>query len=304
MIGLALLAVSGGAAILYAMRHREVRVLDDATRTALGGRYIDLAVGKTHYELVGPEGAPVVVLVHGGTIPMWSWDHQMSALQDAGFRVLRYDQLGRGYSDRPDGPYDRALYRTQLEQLLDGLSLSGPLHLVGLSFGATVAVTFAAAHPDRVDRLVLLAPIVHHAEGQLLFHLAKVPGFGEWYARVISVPDSIVRARAFFPASEAARSTKRFDEQTRIAGFESALLSFARTDALGDYRPAHTAAAKGRVLVLRGTDDHQVSDAHNDFLREAYGASLVEVQGGGHGMHEVLADQINTHIAEFLNGPR
>ena len=66
--------------------------------------FIDLSVGKTHYELVGPETGRTVVLLHGGTIPMWTWDRQVPALVEAGFRVLRYDMCGRGYSDSPELP--------------------------------------------------------------------------------------------------------------------------------------------------------------------------------------------------------
>lgn len=288
------------AAGLYLTRHREVQALTPELRARLGGSYAELAVGTTHYALSGPARGPLVVLVHGGTIPMWTWDAQVPALTAAGFRVLRYDQLGRGLSDRPAGPYDRALYQRQLAELLDALGLAAPVHLVGLSFGSTISATFARNHPERVGRVVLLSPIVHYAEGKLLFDLAKVPGLGEWYTRVVSVPSSIERARTFFPPDQAAEMTARFEHQTRLGGYAAALLSFARGDALLDYRPALSELDPKRVLVLVGTEDREMPTAHVDFLRQAFGAGYVAIDGGGHGMHAARAPEINARIVSFL----
>ena len=46
---------------------------------------VQLSDGMTAYELAGPDAGPLVLLVHGGTIPMWTWDCQMAALHGAGF---------------------------------------------------------------------------------------------------------------------------------------------------------------------------------------------------------------------------
>lgn len=300
-VALVLIALAVSLTVtLYLARHREAQPLTPELRSQLGGAYVDLAVGTTHYALSGPAHGRLVVLVHGGTIPMWTWDAQVPALTAAGYRVLRYDQLGRGLSDRPAGPYDRALYQRQLIELLDALRVDEPLHLVGLSFGSTVSATFAQAHPQRVDRLVLLSPIVHYAEGKLLFDLAKVPGVGEWYTRVIAVPGSIERAKALFPPDRAAALTALFEQQTRLDGYAAALLSFARSDALQDYRPALADLDPRRALVLIGTEDHETPPAHKDFLRQTFGAGYVEIDGGGHGMHVARASAINSKILSFL----
>ena len=117
-LGLGLLAVLVVAIMgPYVALEREVRTLDASTREALGGSYVALPGGVTHYELSGPDQGAVVVLVHGGTIPFYAWDPQVTALREAGLRVLRYDHFGRGYSDRPQVDYDRALYQQQLEDL-------------------------------------------------------------------------------------------------------------------------------------------------------------------------------------------
>lgn len=96
---------------------------------------VQLSFGNTDYELTGPEAGPLVVLLHGGSIPMWTWDRQVPVLVNAGFRVLRYDMFGKGTSACPVVEYDRNLFRSQLLDLLNSLGLTEPVHLVGFSFG-------------------------------------------------------------------------------------------------------------------------------------------------------------------------
>ena len=92
---------------LYLASNHENEDIDEAKRIELGGTYISLSEGITHYELIGPPKGSVVVLVHGGSVPMWGWDSQVASLAAAGLRVLRYDMYARGYSDRPNVEYNR-----------------------------------------------------------------------------------------------------------------------------------------------------------------------------------------------------
>ena len=71
----------------------------------------------------------------GFSVPYYIWDPTFKALTDAGFRVLRYDYYGRGFSDRPDVPYTQAFYVRQLAELLDSLKITDSIDLVGLSLG-------------------------------------------------------------------------------------------------------------------------------------------------------------------------
>jgi len=287
----------------YLALHREARTLDAATRKALGGAYVTLPSGVTHYELSGPVDGPTVVLIHGGTIPFYGWDAQVSALREAGFRVLRYDHLGRGYSDRPRVDYDRALYQTQLDDLLAALDIEGPVNLVGVSFGGAIAATFAEAHPERVAKLVLIAPVVDYAEGRALFGLAKVPLLSGWYGRVFSVRATVARANGFFQESGADPSyAQRFEEQTHFEGYEQALLSMSRTDALTSYRDTYAALDDQPTLLLWGSDDAEIPRDHMELLRDTIGnVSLVEIEGAGHGVTIQRQEEVNRRIVGFLS---
>jgi pimeloyl-ACP methyl ester carboxylesterase len=302
-LGLGLLAVLVIAIMgPYVALEREVRTLDASTREALGGSYVALPGGVTHYELSGPDKGAVVVLIHGGTIPFYAWDPQVTALREAGLRVLRYDHFGRGYSDRPQVDYDRALYQQQLEDLLAALDIEGRINLVGVSFGGAIAATFAEAHPERVARLVLIAPVVDYAEGKALFGLAKVPLLSDWYARVFSVRATVNRANGFFEESGADPSyAQRFDEQTRFKGYEQALLSMSRTDALTSYHDTYTALAEQRTLLLWGSDDSEIPETHMEFLQETLNnLTWTRFKGAGHGITIERKDAVNSQLKAFL----
>ena len=59
----------------------ESLVLDEQTRHALPGSFIALPDGVTHYELAGPAGAAVVMLVHGLSVPAHIWDPTFTAYE-------------------------------------------------------------------------------------------------------------------------------------------------------------------------------------------------------------------------------
>ncbi|MGH9103472.1 MAG: alpha/beta fold hydrolase, partial [Acidimicrobiales bacterium] len=108
---------------------------------------------EIHYEIEGPEHAPVVVLSNSLGTTMDVWDRQLPALRRH-LRVLRYDQRGHGGSAAIPGPYSIDGLGRDVVDLLDGLGIESA-SFCGLSLGASVGMWLAASAPDRVDRLVL-----------------------------------------------------------------------------------------------------------------------------------------------------
>ena len=132
------------------------QTLDDAARAKAEGAFVDLPCGNTHYELRG-EG-PLCVLVHGYAVPYFLYDKVADALVENGYRVLRYDLLGRGLSERVWGRYTPELFARQLEELLDALGVSEKISLFATSMGGPIVTAFCAAHPEKVERLIFYAP--------------------------------------------------------------------------------------------------------------------------------------------------
>ncbi|PYE11838.1 2-hydroxy-6-oxonona-2,4-dienedioate hydrolase [Williamsia limnetica] len=100
-------------------------------------------------------GDPLVLLSGtGGHLEAYS--HNIAALAEH-YAVVAYDFPGHGYTTHADKDLELADYVEHLHDLLDTLDLPWA-HLSGESLGGWVAQKFAAAHPDRVGKLVLNTP--------------------------------------------------------------------------------------------------------------------------------------------------
>lgn len=104
---------------------------------------------RIYYE-IGGEGSPVV-FVNPGALDCRIWNPQWTAFA-ARHRVLRYDPRGFRGSSKPEGAFSHV---RDLRALLDFTEISRA-HVIGSSFGGSLALDFAAAHTNRVASLVLV----------------------------------------------------------------------------------------------------------------------------------------------------
>jgi len=296
LIGLVVVAIG-----IYLILDPEVNELNEAARARLGGSYIKLSDGMTHYKLQGPPDAKVVVLVHGATIPIWTWDQQVRALTKAGFRVLSYDNFGRGYSDRPAVTYDQKLHLRQLKELADKLGLTRPFDLIGISLGGGTAVNYTARYPDRVDKLVLISPLINNYKVPSYF---GIPVFGEFLARLAGIrviSNRFANLIGNHPESE--KYTRLFVEQTTYKGFQQSILSMLRNDAVGDYRAAYQIVGRQKrdVLLIWGTEDSGITKSMVDDIQSFVPRlTFKPVAGVDHGIVFQKSETVNKLIINFL----
>jgi 2-hydroxy-6-oxonona-2,4-dienedioate hydrolase len=99
---------------------------------------------------------PALVMIHGTGGHLEAYARNVRALS-AQHRVVLYDMVGHGYTDKPDRPYTIDVLSDHLVAVLDALGIHAA-HLSGESIGGWVAAWTSAHHPDRVSRLVLNTP--------------------------------------------------------------------------------------------------------------------------------------------------
>ena len=104
------------------------------------------------------DGRPVL-LIHGHTLDRRVWGPVMPGLRAPGFRVLRPDLRGHGRSSRPDSGYHWSHHAADMEAVLDAAGVERAA-VVGFSIGGGVAIELAQTLSDRVDSLVLIAPVM------------------------------------------------------------------------------------------------------------------------------------------------
>lgn len=291
----------------YAFANPERGTLDAAARAGAPGAFVMLDDGQTHYELAGPDTGRVAVLVHGFSVPSYIWDSTFYALARAGHRVVRYDLFGRGWSDRPDAPYDADFYDAQLAGLLDSLQLTGPVDLFGLSFGGAVAAHFAAEHPSRVRTLVLVDPLTVAREVR---GVLGVPVLGGYFWQVAAVPRLADGQMVDFLHPERFPDwVERYRPQTHYRGFgrslRRSLLAGGSMDFPRTY--ARIARAGTPVLLVWGKQDATVPISHAENVTRAIPTTeFFAVDSAGHLPHLEQAGAFNARLFEFLarNAPR
>ncbi len=122
-------------------------------------RMIQTSFGQTFVRISGPEGAPPLVLLHGIGGSSLKWWPNIEALSED-FRTYAMDNIydnGRSvYTFIFKTPDD---FVNWLDELFDELGLGGSINLVGLSYGGWLTSRYALRHPERLDKIVLIAPV-------------------------------------------------------------------------------------------------------------------------------------------------
>ena len=287
----------------YYLFNDEKRELDENERKKLGGKYIKLSDGITHYKLEGLDEGKLVVLIHGGTVPLWTWDKQIQPLKNAGYKILRYDMYGRGYSDRPNIIYDQALYRRQLIELVDELCLKDSFDLVGCSFGGAIATSFAAQFQNKVRKLILISPLINNFS---IPSFIQIPIAGEFITRIIGIKTLTKRFVSLFENSpESEKYATLYEQQRSLKGFQRSLLSMLRNNAIsGDYSNYYQKVGEqgSNVLLIWGTEDEEIGWTMINEIRSLIpNLEFKPVEGAGHGILFQKSNIINDFIIEFLS---
>jgi pimeloyl-ACP methyl ester carboxylesterase len=245
----------------------------------------------------------LVVLIHGLSVPYFIWDVTAPELAQAGFKVLRYDLYGRGFSDRPDVIYDLQLYRRQLHGLLSALKLQEPASLVGISIGAEIAADFVDHFPQNVNKLCLISPMGFPVLLPDSIKIMYIPGFGDYIYTVAGSRLMISSVEKDVLSGLTSDYVKAYKEQMQYKGFRHAILSTVRNVSLNDmqdlYKKIGTSGTP--VLLIWGTKD-TVTPYSNSAIatRLMPGVRFHPVHGAGHAPHLEQAEQVHRTMIQFL----
>ena len=282
------------------------RVLSPETRKKLPGSFVELSAGVTHYEIRGDADAENVVLIHGNAAPYVTWDRNVGPLCDAGFRVLRYDLFGHGFSDRPRlRTYDRHFYNVQLAELLERLGVPYPVRLVGTSQGGSIATCFAAENPGAVSKLALLAPFFDELPGSnsVAYRLVMTPVLGDLLFRVMSDRKLADISNRVVSVDAVAGLQRQVAEQFLYKGKRKAVLANLRGDALKDATSCYRSVGEQGIplLLTLGSLDQMIPPESITRLRELLPEiEYHEFEDAAHLAHYESPDQVNRLLIRFL----
>lgn len=280
----------------------------DLPRAELESRYLEApadlrTVGpwRLHVRDSGPQQAPAVVLLHGFGASLQTWDAWSSGLMKT-HRVIRLDLPGSGLSPPdPANDYSDSRSLQLLLSLLNGMGIARAT-FVGHSMGGRIAWTFAAQHPERTDRLVLIAPDGFASEG---FEYGKPPQVPATLGLMRYVlPQFVLRMNlksAYAQAEHLSDAlTTRYHELLRAPGARGAMLERLKQTVLQDPLPL-LRQIQAPTLLMWGESDAMIPSGNaRDYLQAMADSRLYLSPGVGHLPQEEAAEASLKVLLNFL----
>ena len=262
-----------------------------------------------YYEDHG-SGVPVV-LIHGYPLSSASWEKQVPALLDGGYRVIAYDRRGFGKSSQPTTGYNYDTFAEDLHKLITHLRLRN-FTLVGFSMGGGEVARYIGKYGSKdVAKAVII--------GGIPPYLLKTSDNAEGVdASVFEGIQKAVAADRYAFFTEFFKNFyntdvhlgKRVSEQAIQASWNVACISSA-TASLAcvptwheDFR-GDVAKIDVPTLVIHGDSDRIVpfSAAGERTAKLVPGAELVVVKDGPHNIAWTHPDEVNNALLQFLAKP-
>jgi pimeloyl-ACP methyl ester carboxylesterase len=265
-----------------------------------------LSEGTVLYAVAG--AGPPVLLLHGFGGQIWVWENQISALSRH-HRLYIPDLLGYGYSDRPKVDYTPALFIDSIRQLMDRLGLQRA-SLIGNSMGGGIAWAFALAHPERIDKLVLIdsvppdvVPAVRNPSFRWFLAIRNLPVLP--YLAVRLTTRGMLRATLKEMVYDDYLITDAVVERQyqigRIAGTPRVMVSTARHVEGVKHFAGALATLDKPTLIIWGDRDEVFPLTVGEELRAAIrGSELLVIKDSGHMPMWEHPDETNRAILDFL----
>jgi pimeloyl-ACP methyl ester carboxylesterase len=251
----------------------------------------------TYYEEAGA-GEPLI-LIMGFTGDLQAWAFQVPELSKH-FRVITFDNRGAGRTSAPDRPYSIAGMAEDTAALMDALGVA-KAHVLGFSMGGYIAQSLALAHPDMIDRLILLSTAPY------------IDGFGRAVVRSwMDVRQSNLSREEFVRFTAPwLYSPELLDDEERLqrsvmnavrnpyAQQDHAFLRQGQAILDWDIRGRHS-EIKHEKLVVCGKDDILVPPRNSERLVSLLPKATSKVLSGAHVGVIEYANEYNNTFLEFL----
>ena len=272
--------------------------------------FISISAKKELYvEYVSPKNKmPLVVLLNGLTYSTRQWEDFTRALTARGIGVLRYDMYGMGKTLVKYAPVTTVIpvedQVRDLKALFKAMKIKGPYNLVGLSYGGGVAAGYAAAYPEEIKNLVMMAPFTRALDSQDQWIRAQI-----WATRQIFPYNKLSDDELYdyflhqiiyatYPQSEPSALENPF----KLEGIFRMVQGIRKFRAV-DYAPL--LPAKKLHLVIARQDQYINTSVLEEYWQAAAPearASLLYINGSEHKIVEAVPNFSAAWVAEIVNG--
>jgi pimeloyl-ACP methyl ester carboxylesterase len=281
----------------------------------------DVSANGSRFHVVDAGEGPAVVLLHGFPTFWWTWRHQVTALADAGYRVLAMDLRGYGGSDHPPEGYDPRTLSADVAGVIRSVGEENAV-IVGHGWGGLVAWSAAILEPETVRAIVPVSMPHPRLLRRALLRRGKQRSAMRytWSFQLPFVPESRLARhdgqRVIDLMTKWSHNTAWLDETTAGA-YRAAFMrwptphtaveyhrwgarSSIRPDGL-TYMALMEAPIQQRVLQVQGALDPMILpssvDGSEEYVRGGYERADLE---SGHFPHEEIPDRFTTVLLNWL----
>ncbi|WEX89456.1 alpha/beta hydrolase [Sinorhizobium garamanticum] len=268
-----------------------------------------------HVDAPGSPDLPPIVFIHGAGGNLLDQMHAFRPVLEGRAELLFVDRPGHGYSERggtvnglPDGQAEA------IARLMERRGIDRAI-VVGHSFGAAIAASFALRHPERTMGVVLLAPATHPWPGGIdwYFSLATLPCLGWLFAHTVATPLGLRRidsaTRSIFSPNErpldyigktaphlVLRPTTFLNNAIDVANLHAYVTRVS---------PRYAEIAAPTVVITGDSDAIVLADVHaRGLARDIAGSELLWIANLGHKPDYVVTDVVVAAIEKLAGKPR
>jgi 3-oxoadipate enol-lactonase len=255
--------------------------------------FAELNAARIHYDLAGPENAPVWVFSNSLGADLTMWDAQMPDVAKK-FRVLRYDKRGHGQSSAPPGLYTIEQLGRDALSLFDFLHFD-KVHFCGLSIGGQTGMWLGLNAADRLNKLILCNTA------------AKIGTPEMWNPRMEAVRKGGTKAVAPAVIERWFTAGFRAKEANEIARIQRVLESANNEGYVGCCAAVRDFDAREKLsairtptLVIAGTHDPATTAADGRWLAQQIPGSRFVELNAAHLSNIEACDRFTAEITQFL----
>ncbi|MBR5076142.1 MAG: alpha/beta fold hydrolase [Bacteroidales bacterium] len=212
-----------------------------------------------------------LILLHGNGEDGSYFEHQMAPFAEH-FRVIAVDTRGHGQTPRGDAPFTIRQFAEDLLAFMDRLGIE-KAHLLGFSDGGNIALVFALAHPERVERLIL--------DGA-------------------NLDTSGVKRSIQIPIEIGYRIAKLFAKKKPEARKNAEMLGLMVNDP--NVRPEELARIPNPTLVVAGNKD-MIREKHTRLIAQSIPGARLAILPGDHFVANKNPEAFNDTVLRFLLAP-
>lgn len=233
---------------------------DSFRKTINSGNFAELSNGFTYYNIDNRFNENTLVFIHGFSVPSYIWEKTYNSAKEKGFKVIKLDLYGRGFSDNPDLDYTDELFANQVIELLQELQITNATFL-GLSNGGRVISKLADIKPNMVEKLVYVSASSFNNHENTADKIVSKDEINEFiknrYPTISSGQLSDFKYPENYPLWD-----DKYEELLKFKGFARALISTVKNHKNLDLENKEISDSNKKVYTIWGDSDSVV--VYND----------------------------------------